>query len=76
LARDFSTKNLNFWGLVFFRILVWLCGYEIEEAEIFEKADGSVYELAVEKGEEERALVFDINGKLIEKKAIEASNED
>ncbi len=28
-------------------------GYEIEEAEISEKADGSAYELAVEKGEEE-----------------------
>ncbi|MDI1324385.1 MAG: PepSY-like domain-containing protein [Algoriphagus sp.] len=51
-------------------------GYEIEEAEISEKANGSVYELAVEKGEEEWELVFDINGKLIEKKAIEAGNED
>ncbi|SFB52481.1 PepSY-like domain-containing protein [Algoriphagus aquimarinus] len=51
-------------------------GFKIEEAEISEKADGSVYELAVEKGEEEWELVFDINGKLIEKKAIEEDDED
>ncbi|WP_339868969.1 PepSY-like domain-containing protein [uncultured Algoriphagus sp.] len=51
-------------------------GFKIEEAEISEKADGSVYELAVEKGEEEWELVFDINGKLIEKKAIEEGDED
>lgn len=51
-------------------------GYEIEEAEISEKSNGSVYELAVEKGEEEWELVFDISGKLIEKKAIEEEDED
>lgn len=51
-------------------------GYEIEEAEISEKSGGSVYELMVEKGEEEWELVFDAGGKLIEKKAIQEDDED
>lgn len=45
-------------------------GFKIDDAEISEKKDGSVYEFAVEKGDEEWELVFDINGKLLEKKAI------
>jgi uncharacterized membrane protein YkoI len=51
-------------------------GFKIEEAEISEKSDASVYEVAVEKGEEEWELVFDTNGKLLEKKAIEEDDED
>ncbi|PZX57616.1 putative PepSY-like beta-lactamase-inhibitor [Algoriphagus ratkowskyi] len=51
-------------------------GFKIEEAEISETAQGSVYEVAVEKGEEEWELVFDPNGKLIEKKTIEEDDED
>ncbi|MFC5624212.1 PepSY-like domain-containing protein [Algoriphagus winogradskyi] len=51
-------------------------GFKIEEAEISEKADGSVYEVAVEKGEEEWELVFDLEEKLLEKKAIEEDDED
>jgi len=50
-------------------------GYNIEKAEISETSDGSVYELAVEKGEEELELVFDAKGKLIEKKAIEEDED-
>ena len=50
-------------------------GFKIEEAEISEKSDASVYEVAVEKGEEEWELVFDTNGKLLEKKAIEEDDE-
>lgn len=51
-------------------------GFKIEEAEISEKADGRSYEVAVEKGEEEWELVFDVYGKLIEKKAIAEDDED
>ena len=51
-------------------------GYELEKVEISETAGGSVYELAVEKGEEEWELVFDAHGLLIEKKAIEENDED
>ncbi|WP_140160616.1 PepSY-like domain-containing protein [Algoriphagus antarcticus] len=51
-------------------------GFKVKEAEISEKADGTVYELAVEKGEEEWELVFDMDGKLLEKKAIEEDDED
>ncbi|OOG76470.1 PepSY-like domain-containing protein [Algoriphagus sp. A40] len=45
-------------------------GFKIDEAEISEKKDGSVYELAVEKGDEEWECVFNINGKLLAKTAI------
>jgi uncharacterized membrane protein YkoI len=51
-------------------------GFRIEEAEISQTPEGSVYEVKVEKGEEEWELVFDANGKLIEKKAIEEDDED
>lgn len=51
-------------------------GFKIEEVEISEKSDARAYEIAVEKGEEEWELVFDINGKLLEKKAIEEEDED
>jgi len=50
-------------------------GFKIEEAEISEKSDGSVYELMVEKGEQEWELVFDSNGKLIDKKAIQEDED-
>jgi uncharacterized protein YxeA len=51
-------------------------GYKIGEAEISETANGKVYEIAVEKGEQEWELVFDESGKLIEKKAIDQEDED
>lgn len=51
-------------------------GYEIEEAELSETKEGKLYEIAVEKGEEEWELVFDMKGKLVEKKAIEEEDED
>lgn len=51
-------------------------GYKIGEAEISETSTGKVYEIAVEKGEQEWELVFDESGKLIEKKAIDEEDED
>lgn len=50
-------------------------GFKIEEAEISESPEGSLYEIAIEKGEEEWELVFDANGKLIEKIAIEEDED-
>lgn len=50
-------------------------GFKIEEAELSETSETSLYEIAVEKGEEEWELVFDANGKLIEKIAIEEDED-
>lgn len=50
-------------------------GYKIVGAEISERTNGSACEVVVEKREEEWELVFDRNGKLVEKKAI-AGDED
>lgn len=42
--------------------------YKIEEAELSETIEGSVYEFELETGEEEIAVVIDTDGKVISKK--------
>jgi hypothetical protein len=42
----------------------------------FQNRSRSVYGLVVVKGEKDWSLVFDLNGKLLEKKAIEEDDED
>lgn len=46
-------------------------GYEIEEAEISETTEGSVYEFELEKGEEAWEVTIDLNGKLVKKEVLE-----
>ncbi|MBT2161282.1 PepSY-like domain-containing protein [Zobellia barbeyronii] len=43
-------------------------GYKIEEVEISETQEGSVYEFELEMGEEELEIVIDTNGKVVNKK--------
>lgn len=50
-------------------------GYKIEGIEKFEKPTSSGYDVEIEKGEEMLELVFDNNGKLLEKKAIQEEDE-
>ncbi|XCF04771.1 PepSY-like domain-containing protein [Tamlana crocina] len=40
-------------------------GYEMEEAEISETHDGSIYEFEIEKGEAEMEVAIDKNGKIV-----------
>lgn len=48
-------------------------GYEIEEIEMVETADGKFYELEIEKDDKEMEILIDLNGKVIKK---ELENED
>ncbi len=41
--------------------------YKVEEAEISETAEGSVYEFAIEKGKTEMEVTVDMNGKIVKK---------
>lgn len=50
-------------------------GYEIEKAEIAEKTNGTVYEITLEKGEEEIEVVIDDAGKII-KQETKKEDED
>tara|TARA_R110000744_G_scaffold273107_1_gene386012 strand:- start:1421 stop:1885 length:465 start_codon:yes stop_codon:yes gene_type:complete len=51
-------------------------GYKIEEAEISETINGSVYEFELEKGGEELEVVFDLNGKLVKKELLKEEDID
>lgn len=51
-------------------------GYKIEEAELTDTPEGSVYEFEFEKGEEEMEVVIDTNGKVINKKMNMEDEED
>lgn len=51
-------------------------GYKIEEAELSETAEGSVYEFELEKGEEELEVTIDTNGKTVNKKIKSEDEED
>ncbi len=42
-------------------------GYEIEEAELSETTQGSLYEFELEKGDEEMEVALNMNGKVIKK---------
>jgi uncharacterized membrane protein YkoI len=49
--------------------------YKVEEAEISETKDGSVYEFAIEKGKTEMEVVVDMNGKIVKKELKDASED-
>lgn len=51
-------------------------GYEIEEAEISETAEGTVYEFEIEKGKSEMEVTIDMNGKVVKKQSEEEDNEN
>lgn len=51
-------------------------GYKIEEAEISETSEGSVYEFELEKGEQTMEVAIDTNGKVIKKGMMEEGDED
>lgn len=51
-------------------------GYKIEEAELSETQEGSVYEIELEKGEEELEVAIDTNGKVVNKKMKTEDEED
>jgi uncharacterized membrane protein YkoI len=51
-------------------------GYKIEEAEISETAEGSVYEFELEKGETEMEVAISPDGKVVEKEVKAEEEED
>lgn len=50
--------------------------YEIEEAEVSETAQGTVYEVEIEKGKEEWKITLDFQGKVIKKQSEDEDNDD
>ncbi|MCF8462169.1 MAG: PepSY-like domain-containing protein [Flavobacteriales bacterium] len=50
-------------------------GYKIEESEISETAEGTVYEFELEKGESDLEVTVDANGKIL-KKEVEEEHEE
>ncbi len=51
-------------------------GYKIEEAEISETSEGSVYEFELEKGEQAMEVAIDTNGEVVKKGMMEEGDED
>ena len=51
-------------------------GYDIEESEISEKAEGSVYEFELEKGESNLEVAIDSNGKVTKKEEKKEKGEE
>lgn len=51
-------------------------GFEIEEAEISETTQGTVYEVEIEKGKEEWEITMNSQGKVIKKQNEDEDNED
>lgn len=51
-------------------------GYKIEEAELSETQEGSVYEFELEMGEEELEVVIDTDGKVVSKKIMSEDEEN
>ncbi len=51
-------------------------GYKIDEAELTETQEGSVYEFELENGEEEMEVVIDTTGKVVNKKMKDEDEED
>ncbi len=50
-------------------------GYEIEEVEISETAQGKVYEFALEKGESEMEVAISPEGKVVKKEVKQEENK-
>ena len=51
-------------------------GYGIEESEISETKDGTVYEFEIEKGEREMEVAIDSNGKIVKKESSDEEGEE
>ncbi len=51
-------------------------GYKIEEAEISETDEGSIYEFGIEKGEQSMEVAIDTDGKVATKEMKEEGDED
>jgi hypothetical protein len=51
-------------------------GYEIEEAEMSETPQGTVYEFEIEKGKTEMEVSIDPNGKVLKKQMEEDESDD
>jgi len=51
-------------------------GYEIEETEMAETPEGTVYEFEIEKGKTEMEVAIDLNGKVLKKQMEEEEAED
>ena len=51
-------------------------GFEIEEVEMIETPDMKGYEIDIEKGEESKEVVLDLNGRFIKEKASEVEKDD
>jgi uncharacterized membrane protein YkoI len=49
--------------------------YKVEEAEISETNEGSVYEFAIEKGKTEMEVIVDMHGKIVKKELKDASED-
>lgn len=50
--------------------------FEIDEAERMESSIGIRYELEIEKGDDEREILFDENGEILSQKEEEDDNDD
>ncbi len=50
--------------------------YKIEEAELTDTPEGSVYEFELEKGEEKMEVAIDTNGKVVNKELKAGDDED
>jgi len=51
-------------------------GYDIEESEISETKDGTVYEFEIEKGEREMEVAIDSNGKIVKKESSDEEGQE
>lgn len=51
-------------------------GYEIEEMEYSETAEGSVYEFEIEKGESEMEVAIDANGKIVKQEVKKDTDKE
>ncbi|GAL64575.1 PepSY-like domain-containing protein [Algibacter lectus] len=51
-------------------------GYEMEEAEISETQNGTVYEFEIEKDETEMEVAIDANGKVVKQEVKQKDDKD
>ena len=51
-------------------------GYEMEEAEISETQNGTVYEFEIEKGETQMEVAIDPNGKIVKQEVKKEDNKE
>ena len=51
-------------------------GFKIDEAEFIETPEGTFYEFEIEKGKQEKEVLFDSNGKLLKSHDEEESDDE